>query len=177
MDKSISFLFYKDQFRKVDILRNGEILYQEDFHDFKQDELQRQHYYFMMIVSKLKASDYVKFAHLDNKGAIIKFDSCTNRNDLDYTKYFSNVHKISKLLFDNVIYLLKELPFLNTVSISIPYRKYELLVEVDRKMLELFLKKRILIRNQDVDSPVQPVKTEIQLTEFIQKFVKVIKTP
>lgn len=177
MDKSISVLFYKDQFKKVDIVRNGEILYQEDFQDLKQDEIQRQHYYFMTIVSRLKASEFVKFAHLDDKGAIVKFDSCNNRNDLNYTRYFANVHKISKLLFDNVIYLFKEIGYLKKVTISIPYRKYELLVEVDRHMMELFLKKRIMIRKQDdnENQRVQLVQPEIQLTEFVQKFVKVKK--
>lgn len=143
----------------------------------------RDAYRFRTAVSRLKGNDFLKHYELhDDKATVFYFGSYSSYRKLvphttlskeDYLHYLGSEQAVYQILLDSTVYLLKELHFLNHVTIEIPNHGKKYTVSVSRDELNEHLECRLSDMKDGHHHRFYLLCREREVNKFVSQFVKV----
>ncbi|MDM5200627.1 hypothetical protein QUF79_21645 [Fictibacillus enclensis] len=142
----------------------------------------RDAYRFRAAVSKLKGSSFVKHYELhDDKASVYYFGDYTSYRKFvpqtsltkeDYLHYLGSEETVCQLLLDSTVYLLKELHFLNHITIEIPNHGKKYTVSVSRTELNEHLNCELSDMKDGHHHRYYLLCREYEVKNFAARFVK-----
>ncbi|MGG1574672.1 hypothetical protein [Fictibacillus sp. NRS-1165] len=183
--KSFSIFFVRDTFKVGHLMDDCSMSQHSASQASNNTELlaTRDAYRFRTAVSRLKGSSFVKHYELhDDKARIYYFGDFASYRRLvpysalakeDYLHYLGTEDAVYQLLLDSTVYLLKELHFLNHVTIEIPNHGKIYTVNVSRKELDEHLDCSLSEMKDGHHHRFYLLYRDLEVKKFVSQFVKV----